>query len=245
MAAKPINLIDAHFQKSNLFMHLPVFDAIYYQGHPDGKSQLYKAVREEQSCTLIALSIIRQEEEIIWEAAEDILERCVWEASTRLQGVFTFDLLTFDFHNAHKNFNYSEFGSLIVNNSLKTPPGEQRLIKYSSAYGLLQKLVVERWGKITFKTSVEVYKDKPSLLYLSVKRLLKLASFSRDPVVVLLNDLSGVPLFDPADKTQQEGFAKIIESQTQDSIEFLPEVYIQDKNGVRELLSGSVIKNFV
>ena len=50
------------------------------------------------------------------------------------------------------------------------------------------------------------------------------------------------PLFDAADATQQERIQKVIEKQIPKSIEFLPEVYIQDRNGVREMLSNSVIK---
>ncbi len=239
------NLIDAHFQRSNLFAHLPVFDEIYYLGHPEGKIQRYKAVREGQECSLVALTIIRDGEQIIWEAAEDLLERCVWEATQRVQGHFTFDLLTFDIHQEINTFNYTEFGQLLVNSSLKTNPGEQRLVKYSSAFGILQKLVVERWGKITFKTSVEVFKDKPEFLYTLVKRLFKLIEFPRHPLILLINDLSVEPLYDPTNAQQQEFLQKVIADRVPDTIEFLPEVYIQNRNGVWELLSKTTVKSFV
>jgi len=242
MNPKSLNLIDAHFQNSNLFCHLPIFDAIYYEGHPEGKIQRYKAIREGQECALLALTIIRKEEDILWEAAEDLLVRSVQEAATRVQGVFTFDLLTFDVHEEVNNFNFNELGTLMVNHSLKTKPGEQRLIKYSSAYGLLQKLVVEPWGKITFKTSVEVFKDKPAFLFALVNRLFKLVEFSRNPPIILLNDVSSNPIYDPKDRDQQNFFSKVITEKSESSIEFLPEVYIQDKNGVRELMSSSIVR---
>ncbi len=235
------NLIDAHFQKSNLFNHLPIFDEIYFLGYPEGKIQRYQARREGQECFLLTLSIIREEEAIIWEAAQDLLERCVWEATRRVQGVFTFELLTFDIHHEIQTFNYTEFGTLLVNSSLKTKPGEQRLVKYSSAYGILQKLVVERWGKITFKTSVEVYKDKPAFLFTLVKRLFKLAEFPHHPLILVINDLSHQPLFDAGDKEQQQFFSQVIEERIKDSIEFLPEVYIKDVKGARELMSRTVL----
>ena len=75
MSPKLLNLIDAHFQRSNIFNHLPIFDTIHYLGHPEGKIQLYKASREGQECTLLVLTIIRKEEDVLWEAAEDLLER--------------------------------------------------------------------------------------------------------------------------------------------------------------------------
>ena len=242
MSRKLLNLINAHFQNSNLFCHLPIFDAIYYEGHPEGKIQRYKAIREDQECTLLALTIIRKEEDILWEAAEDLLVRSVQEAATRVQGVFTFDLLTFDVHGEANNFDFNELGTLLVNHSLKTKPGEQRLIKYFSAYGLFQKMVVEPWGKITFKTSVEVFKDKPDFLFAVVNRLFKLVEFSRNPLIILLNDVSSNPLYDPDNKDQQKFLAKVVAEKSESSIEFLPEVYIQDKNGVRELMSGSTVQ---
>ena len=243
MPVKQLNLIDAHFQNSNLFKHLPIFDAIHYMGHPEGNVQHYRAIREDQECKLLAVTVIRQEESILWEAAEDLLKRCTIDAATRMQGIFTFDLLTFDIHREVKTFNYLEFSTLISNSSRKIPPGEQRLVKYSSAYGILQKMVAESWGKITLKTAVEVYKDKPALFYLLVKRLFKLDLFPRNPLILLINDLSSEPIFDPQDQKQQESLAKIVEEQTKNSIEFLPEVYVQDKRGVRELMSGSLIKD--
>lgn len=242
MAFKPINLIDAHFQISNLFNHLPIFDEIYYHGHPQEHVQLYKAVREGQGCTLLAITVIRKDEDVLWASAKDFLERSVREAAFKVQGIFTFDLLTFDIYKETKTFDYNELGQLIINHSLRIKPGEQRLIKYSSAYGLLQKMVDEHWGRILFKTSVEVFGDKPSFLYALVKRMFKSADFSRDPVIALVNDLSITPLYNPDDEKQQALLEKLIDEQSRNSIDFVPEVYIQDKNGVRELISRTVVK---
>ena len=129
----------------------------------------------------------------------------------------------------------------MINHARKLAPGGLRLVKYSTCYGLLQKLVVESWGKITFKTSVEIFADKTSFLDLLIKQLLKNFAFLNDPGILFLNDLSQAPLFDPKDSLQQSRLAKVIQDQIPQSIEFPPEVYIQDKNGVRELLSGSII----
>ena len=237
-----LNLIDSHFQNSNLFAHLPIFDSIYYQGHPDGKIQKYKAVREEQECTLLALTIIRKEEDILWASAEDFLERSTYEAASRVHGVYTFDLLTFDIHKEVKTFNYNELQYLIINHSRKLVPGQQRLIKYSSAYGILQKLVEENWGKITLKTSVEVFKHQPTHLDTVVRQLFRLYQIPHGPLIILINDLSSQPIYDPVDQSQQKLLKEAIDKQVENSIEFPPEVYVQDKNGVRELLSGTVVK---
>lgn len=228
-------------QHSNLFMHMPVFDEILYEGYLEGHVRKYRAIREDQPCQMLALNIIRKDEAIIWDAFEDLIKRSVTQAAAGVRGVFTFDLLTMDIHHEVKTFNHQEISTVMINHARKCKPGEQRLIHYSSVYGILQNLNVVDWGKITLKTSVEVFKDKPYFLDLMVKRLIKNFEFTHDPGVLLLNDLSLAPLYDAQDSQQQERLNKMIKKQIPESIEFLPEVYIQDKNGVRELLSGSVV----
>jgi hypothetical protein len=61
-------------------------------------------------------------------------------------------------------------------------------------------------------------------------------------VILLLNDLSQNPIFDPQNQTQQSRIKKVIAELIPVSMEFVPEVYIQDKNGARELLSGAKLK---
>lgn len=237
-----LNLINGGFQHSNVFLHMPLFDEIYYEGFLEGKVRKYKAVREDVACRVLVLNVIRKDEDIIWDALEDLLKRSVAQAALSVHGVYTFDLLTMDIHKEVNNYNHQELSATIINHARKLKPGETRLVKYSSVYGLLQKMVHEEWGKMILKTSVEVFKDKPQYLDLLVKQLIKNFEFSHDPGILLLNDLSQSPLFDAKDDQQQARLKKVIEEQIPQSIEFLPEVYVQDKNGVRELLSGSIIQ---
>jgi hypothetical protein len=172
---------------------------------------------------------------------EDLIKRCVAQAALGVHGVYTFDFLTMDIHKEVKTFEPNELATTVINHSRLLTPGAVRLVRYSSVYGLLKKIGIESWGKITVKTAIEVFKDKPYFLDLLVKQLIKNFDFANDPGILLLNDLSQNPLFDPADARQQDRLRKLIEAQIPKSIEFVPEVYIQDKNGVRELLSGSII----
>ena len=237
-----LNLIDGGIQHSNIFLHMPLFDAIHYEGCFDGKVRKYRALREEVSCQFLVLNVIRKDEDVMWDAVEDLLKRSVIQAATGgVHGVYTFELLTVDIHKEVKTFNPNELAAVLVNHARKATPGTTRLIKYSTVYGLLQKLVHEDWGKIAFKTAVEVFKDKPHFLDVLVKQLIKNFEFSHDPGILLLNDLSQQPIFDPADTQQQARLKALMDAQIPTTIEFPPEVYIQDKNGLRELLSGSVI----
>lgn len=234
-----INLASVQFSQSNLFRYLPRFEGIFYDGLMDGKIQQFRAVREGEECRLLALSFLRQEEDFLWDATEDFLTFSLKEAAARAHGIFTYDLLAFDIQKEINAFNYAELSTLIVNHSYKLHPGEKCAVKYSSLYGILQKLVSEDWGKMTLKTAVEIFKDQPPLLYLLLKRIFTHGRFSHGPVIFLLNDLSSHPVFAPADARQQEGLKKVLKEQLTMSMEFPPEVYIQDKSGAVELLSNS------
>jgi len=234
-----MNLIDFGFQKSNLFVHMPLFDEISYVGHNEDKVRQYKAIREDQTCNLLALNFIRNDEKILWDAVEDFVKRSTINATSALRGVYIFDLLTIDIHKEIKTFKHSELTAVIVNVASKLAPGEIKMVKYSSVYALIHKTVAADWGKINFKTAVNVFKDKPEFLDILIKQLLKDFIFPHDPVILLLNDLSQNPIFDSGNQTQQTRIKKVIANLIPTSIEFIPEVYIQDKLGARELLSGS------
>jgi hypothetical protein len=237
-----MDLINYGFQHSNLFQHMPLFDEIYYVGHDEDKVRQYKAIRENQACIILSLNFIRNDEKILWDAVEDFLKRSTVNATSRVHGAYIFDLLTIDIHKEIKTFKHAELSTVIMNVAAKLAPGEIKMIKYSSAYVLLKKTVDFEWGKIIFKTAVNVFRDKPDYLDLLIKQLLKDFTFSHDPVILLLNDLSQNPIFDPQNETQQSRIKKVIADLIPVSMEFVPEVYIQDKNGARELLSGHELK---
>jgi len=237
-----MDLISYGFQKSNLFQHMPLFDEISYVGHDEDKVRQYRAVRENQPCIILALNFIRQDEKILWDAVEDFIKRSTINATSSVHGAYIFDLLTIDIHKEIKTFKHAELSTLIVNVASKLLPGQITMIKYSSAYALLKKTVDFDWGKIIFKTAVNVFKDKPEYLDILIKQLLKDFTFSHDPVILLLNDLSQNPVFDLHNETQASRIQKVMADLIPQSMEFVPEVYIQDKNGARELLSGTNLK---
>ncbi|MBU1869007.1 MAG: hypothetical protein KJ818_00920, partial [Candidatus Omnitrophica bacterium] len=199
----------------------------------------YKAIREDQACNLLALNFIRNDEKILWDAVVDFVKRSTINATSSVRGNYIFDLLTIDIHKEIKTFKHAELSTVIINTASKLAPGQIRMVKYSSVYALIHKTVASDWGKITFKTAVNVFKDEVDYLDLLIKQLLKDYVFSHDPVILLLNDLSQNPVFDLQNQTQQTRIKKVIADLIPNSMEFIPEVYIQDKEGARELLSGS------
>ncbi len=215
---------------------MPLFEAISYVGHNEEKVRHYKAVREGQTCNLLALNFIRKDEKILWDAVEDFVKRSTIDAASRVHGVYIFDLLTIDIHKEIKTFKHAELTGVIINTASTLAPGEITMVKYSSVYALLRKTVTSDWGKITFKTAIDVFKDKPDYLDLLMKQLLKDYTFSHDPVVLLLNDISQNPVFDPQNEMQRVRIKEVLARSIPTSMEFIPEVYIQDRNGARELL---------
>lgn len=233
-----MNLIDFGFQNSNLLQHMPLFDEILSLGLNEAKVRQYKAVRENQACIILTLNFIRQDELILWDAVEDFIKRSTINATSGIHGAYIFDLLTIDIHKEINTFNHAELSTVIINVARKLVPGGIKMVKYSSLYALIQKTIDVDWGKITFKSAVNVFKDSPDYLDLLIKQLLKDFRFPHDPVILILNDLSQNPVFDLRNQMQQTRIKKIITELIPNSIEFIPEVYIQDKNGARELLSG-------
>lgn len=233
-----MNLVEEGIQTSNIFEHLPRFDEIYYDGYLEGKVRKYRAIREDAPCNILVLNIVRKEEKIIWEAFQDLIKRSVADAAVAVSGVYLFDVLTKNIHNEVKTYKHGEITTVLMNHARKCGPGEKRLIKYSSIYGILHKLSMVDWGKITLKTAVEVFNDKDTFLDLMLKKLIKNFEFARDPGLLMINDLSQTPIFDADNDLQQKRLSALMAKQIPTSIDYPPEVYIQDMNGIRELYSG-------
>jgi hypothetical protein len=232
-----VNLIEGEIQNSNIFENLPQFDEIYYDGYLEGKVRKYRAIREGLTCHVLVLNVIRKDEDVIWDAFVDLIKRSVSDAAATIQGIYVFDVLTKNIHKEVKTFNHGDIATVLANHARKCAPGDKRLIKYSSIYGILHKLNVAPWGKITLKTAVEVFKDKDSFFDLMLKKLIRNFEFASEPGLLMINDLSQNPIYNVKDELQQKRLSMLMSKQIPTSIDFPPEVYIHDVNGIRELYS--------
>jgi hypothetical protein len=237
-----VNLIEGGMQDSNIFKPLPRFDEIRYDGYLEGKVRKYKAMREGLACHVLVLNVIRKDEEVIWEAFEDLLKRSIANAAATVRGVYVFDVLTTNIHQEVKNYDHKEITGVLVNHARKCAPGDKRLVKYSSLYGILHKLNTVEWGKMTLKTAVEVFNDQDAHLDLLLKALIKNFEFAAEPGLLMINDLSQNPIFNRQDDYQKKRLNQLMAKQIPTSIEFPPEVYINDANGIFELYSGLMVQ---
>lgn len=221
-----LNLMQTEIHASPMFAALPKFASVVFKGFLAESVQHFEAVREGETCSILSLTTIRHEEKFLWESSRDLLEHSIQLAASGVRGIFSFDLLTFDAFHELKTFNQQELARLIINHSQKLNTSEQRLIKYSSCYGILRKLVAEDWGKITFRSSVEVFAKTPEQLDLLVKKLLNHSASLPGCKVIMICDLSQEGIWQPNNEQQRQRLLKLFEK-NQDLFEKPTEIYIR------------------
>lgn len=200
-----INLASGDFLKAACWGGMLNADELYYHGALVDKAQLFQPVKGGVVSYVSVVHVIRREEDFVWEAARDLLDRAVKQAAMSVRGIYCFELLTFEAKEELKTFNYNELAQVLVNTARGMRPGDQVLIKYSSVYGLLQKMTEESWGKIAFKTMVDLAPPKASYVFTVLSKMLKALKPKAEPVLLLVNDLGDVPVFD-AKRSEEEQF---------------------------------------
>lgn len=239
-----INLAEFEFCKSNLLMHLPRFDEIYYNGIIADQINHYRAIREQEQCSLYSVSLIRKEEDVLISGVKDLFVTCLKTAAMSMRGNFIFEVLSFDVQKEINSFDLNQLATLLINKSFKMSVGEKVIVKYSTVYAFFQKISDSPWGKIKLKTSIECFKDDPKFADIFLKQILKRIEFSNDPCVILIHDLSTNPILDLNNEVQSERISILMEKQKDNFIEFMPEIYWQDKKILKEFLTGDVISVF-
>ena len=210
-------------------------EGLVYQGHLTGKIQQYQVV-VDPPLVFWAVHLIRREEEDSWSAARDVIDTAVKTAATVVRGTYSFELLSFDPENELKTFNVQELSQVMINTARALKPGETMVVRYSSVYGFMQKLLDEPWGKITLKTSVVLLDSKPRAFIDLLSSVLKAAYSQALPGVLLFNDTSQSPVFRPQEDEEQEALlnrlaqkrAKNVQSEQRD-------ILVRDKNGLRRV----------
>lgn len=224
-----MNLVESDILTSPVFSVLPKFQSVQYKGMLGEKIRHFTALRDKEEIAVFTLMFIRAEEKFFWESCLDLLNRAVQEATTLVEGVFSFDLLSFDVHRELKTFNDQELSRLMANHARRMAVGQERLIKYSSCFGLLKKLSHEDWGKIILKTTVEVFAKDPVVFDTFVLKTMKATAKQPGPRMIVIQDLSQDPVLQPANIEQKVRLDKVL-GQEQSLFEILPEIFFCDKN---------------
>jgi len=132
-----------------------------------------------------------------------------------VKGFFGLELLSLSLSEGIQNFEAGAFVQLIINHAKKLEPGAKSVFQYGSFRFCLSKRIPEEWGKIEFKTHVEVFRKPRAQLDLFIKKkcaeLLKDARYASSPKTLVIRDLSRESLFRFGEEGQTERVAGFLE----------------------------------
>ncbi len=158
--------------------------------------------------------IISVEESDAWKACEEMLSYSAKMASSQITGFYGLELISLNLHGGIQNFVSSACTQLIINHAKKMKPGDKSIFQYGSFLLALHKRIDNDWGKIDFKTYVEVFRKPRSQLDLLIKKkcreILKNGSASRQTKSLIIVDLSEDSLFRFGEEEQTERLAGFI-----------------------------------
>ncbi|MBF0387937.1 MAG: hypothetical protein HQL20_08800 [Candidatus Omnitrophica bacterium] len=226
----PLDLITTEFPSAGIFTGLPKFTALSFLGAVPSHFLKYRIVAGGVEQELLTASVIRRSEAMVWEGAKDLLGRAVATAAGRVRGIYAFELLAFNVQQELASFNFNELSQVLVNSALLLHPGGEMLIRYCSVFGVLRKLVDEAWGKMHFTAVAGILPDEPGSIAALLGRGLKTTASAAGPVIILVNDLSAVPLYDSNCCQQQAALAKLEKKLTKSVVPFPRECWVE---GVR------------
>jgi len=166
-----------------------------FEGEVGSKVLAFKAAEE----IIFNAQIISAEEGDAWKACEQMLSSALKMAASSVSGFYGLELLSFTFSRGIEKFEASAFAQLIVNHAKKLEPGDKRIFPYGSFLLRLAKRIPNDWGKIDFKTYVEVFRKPRSRLDLLIKKkcseVLQETRYASNPKRLVISDLSQDSLF--------------------------------------------------
>ncbi len=209
------------------FKLLPVFDSIEFQGIVPPSLYHYKLEVGPEMRSLFCAWVVLKEDSLAWNAFQELFRETLNRAASQMRGFFGLELLFMDLSGGFSSFHPGNLAQLIINHSKQLEPGKQILVHYASLWMILSKRIVADWGKIDFKSRVEVI-SKPEQLDLKLKGFLRNAANipneAGSPLFALF-DLGQVPVLKFGAEEQTERIRRWLES-LQKAIVPVPEIHI-------------------
>lgn len=192
------------------FAKLPPFQSAVYAGEAAEKVLRFKCGQEDKEILVDLVSVIGSEESLVWKSCREMFAYALKLAAQEMKGFFGYELLTADLSRGLAHFNPHDLAQLLTNHAAKMSPGESRLIQYGTFWGLLSKRIPEDWGKIEFKTCVEVYQKPPEQLDGYLLALLKKCGPSAESALVI-HSIGTKSLLQPANEVQSANLKQLWE----------------------------------
>lgn len=227
-----MNLVPLAFSKSPVLSEIQPVDSCKFKGETPGGFLRFLCRRGGEEFSLITLPVIRKEESLIWKSYDELLTRTVKDAAQTMRGLYGFQLLSIQLGDSMRTFQWDNLRQLIANQARTMQVGEEKLIQYTSLFGILKKRVAEDWGKIEYLSPVTVYNKPAQELDLLIKKMLKDGGAPEGKCEVLLHDLSSDPLFRFGEEEQTARLAKTLKAFQSPN---LAPAFILDARGFVEL----------
>lgn len=201
-----------------------------------GKCHHFCLHKETQTQSLFCAWMILKEDALAWTSFRELWDQALKLAASQMRGFFGLELFFLDLKEGLSGFHPGNLTELIVNHSKKLEVGAQVLIRYASLWMVLSKRTNEDWGKIDFKSRVDVV-TKPGPLDLTLKKMAQEASDlakESQPPIFLIMDLGEIPVFKFGSEEQTERIHKWF-TDLQKKNENIPEIYFYHQGKLTDL----------
>lgn len=156
----------------------------------DSSRQHYRWLSAEENMQMDVISILSEDEKIIFRAFQDWFNGAIRKASEAMRGYFTFDVLQFEIGDAPWSWN--DFSNLLVAHSKKLSIDERRLIQFGTLWGVLQKRTEGDFGKFESKLNLDFCKTSPEAFVRFAKKIMK--GLPETVTCVVFRDLSRIAI---------------------------------------------------
>ena len=226
------------------FTRLPAFDSVEFRGIIPPSLYHYQLNIGTETRFLFCAWMVLKEESLAWNAFRELLGETFKMAASQMRGFFGLELLFMDLSGGFSSFHPGNLAQLIINHSKKLEPGKQTLIRYASLWMILSQRMAVDWGKIDFKSRVEVI-SKPEQLDLRLKKFLRatadLVSEARPPLFALF-DLGQAPVLKFGAEEQTARIRRWLEG-FQKAGAPVPEIYICQQGKGIEIAAQFGLRN--
>ncbi len=203
-----------------------------------GKCHHFRLYEESRAHSLFCAWMILKEDALAWTSFRELWDQTVRLAAAQMQGFFGLELIFFDLKEGLSSFHPGNLAQLIVNHSKKLDLGAQILIRYASLWMVLSKRTVEDWGKIDFKSRMDMV-SKPGQLDLTLKKMTQeVSGFGKEsqPPLFLIMDLGEMPVFKFGSEEQTDRIHRWLES-LQKNNQSMPQIYFYHQGKLTDLVA--------
>lgn len=235
-------ILPDEIRSSAFFRYLPAgnYEIRYAGCSVDGVNR-FELEASGVKFTCVLMQTIAEAEEGFWLSIREIWTQAVKMSEASLFGSFELLLIATAPINAEHMLNISNLSALIVNHARKLKPGSAVFVSYSGYWFRLKSLAPLDWGKITFKTTLQVFRQEREKLDTLFKKALKSCEAWQPGSLIVVQDFGTDPLFRFGEEGQTDKLFRFFQKEKQRLSVLQGVYYLNQKRGdseLREQFSG-------